>query len=924
MAPNKNITKWQRLFAFLSVMTFLLTAHAELQNDHEYYIWLNIYEKLLGSNKDNNGPAISAYGKNTDTDSYVFVAEASGTEGYVLLRQKSSGKYLAASSSNNWSVVFESNRSTENRFLWKADEGTYTYLINKKNSKYLGVDGANKGSDYVNVYYDKPKGSHSQFSIIPIVGTTWAEARQAYESPVYTNAQGVQEIDYCQLKGKTIDRSDAIDIHITANDSPILGTTTINLGSDRTWLIFDNILPSTVINTYLKYVKINGVKAANNSNCRVAIFLNGAAVIPLPKPVMQCSGTDGDFTLAVGNHSDLKTQSNTMTSFILRRGYMATLASGTKGSGHSRVYVADHADLEVTLPKALAKRVSSVNVKNWQYISKKGWSNTGGASGGTNLHASWFWSWSAGYSSTTDMEYVPCRQHLYWPSASEVNNKTASAAISLNEPEHSEQHTSSKCSCGGTINEWNAYKINDDFLPGGGRIGSPQPTAFDYLTNFCNHVDNMSSRCDFVITHAYWDTGGRNEKSYADWFASQCKSIYDNTGRPVWLTEMEVGSSWGTKMSSYEEYRKYLQVLLQKLEECDYVERYVAYPSDVWTTYIYYDANPSKGLTPAGQVYRDHRSTFAYHAKYTKEPTWWKPGIKEPTLSFTINSSKQEMAFSLGNTNGDYTQTLVLERRRGNGTWEAIYEVTDRSAFDQSSITYSVPLSEVERSNDLFRLTCTTIFNETATSAELSIGYIRNADCTDGTENWTVSNLSTNTGEAYDGAANNVYWNQWKASGLNSSMTQIATGLPAGDYVLSALLRGGSNVSIELKAEVLDGNGNAVSGKTASQTIQGIGSTTVAGSDYQFGWQLVTLSSLPIVQGEQLRITATATGSGSAWWSADHFTLDYTPLPDGIEDFTFRPSTENKKSYDIQGRSIGRWPVTHGLFIQNGKKVLKK
>ena len=351
--PSTFITK-----AFTCCLLFIssLCAHATLKDNTEYYIWLNIYEKLLGSNEDNSAPAISAYGKNTDADSYIFVAEASGTDGYVLLRQKSSSNYLAASSSSSYSVVFESTRSTDSRFLWKVDEGTYTYLINKKNSKYLGIDGANKGKDYVSVYYDKPKGSHSQFSAIPVVGSTWAEARQAYESAVYTNEQGVSEIDYCQLKDKTIDRSDAIDIHITSNDTPMSGTTKVNLGSDRTWLIIDNIVPSTVISTYLKYVTINGKAASNGSNCRVAIYLNGAAIIPKPDAAMTCQGTTGEFTLAVGNHTTLSNNSNAMTSFVLRRGYMATLATGVSGKGYSRVYVADHADLEMPWHRWWQKR----------------------------------------------------------------------------------------------------------------------------------------------------------------------------------------------------------------------------------------------------------------------------------------------------------------------------------------------------------------------------------------------------------------------------------------------------------------------------------------------------------------------------------------------------------------------------------------
>ena len=391
------------ILLYLLPLSFL--SAAPIQPDTEYYLWLNIYEKLLGSSSDGSTPALSAFSINSDKESYVFRAEESGTDGYVLLRQLSTGKYFAASSSSSYNVVFESNKSTDDRFLWKLSEGTYTYLVNKKNGKYLGVDGANKGSDYVSVYYDKPKGSHSQFTVIPSNGKTWTEARQAYESEVYTNAQGVSEIDYCQLRNRTIDRSDAIDIHITSNDKPILGTAvTVNLGSDRTWLVFDNILVSDVTNSYMRYVKINGDAAKNGTNCRVVVWLNGAAVIPIPETIMTCQGTNGEFTLDVGSHTDLKKQSNTMTSFVLRRGYMATVASGVNDGGYSRVYVADHSDLEVALPASLSKRVSSVYVKPWQYLSKKGWGSTSGGSKGGTLRASWFWTWSAGYNSTSNME----------------------------------------------------------------------------------------------------------------------------------------------------------------------------------------------------------------------------------------------------------------------------------------------------------------------------------------------------------------------------------------------------------------------------------------------------------------------------------------------------------------------------------------
>ena len=1090
---------------FCVMLCNALTLRAALTADGEYYIWLNIYEKLLGSNEAGDAPALSAYGKNANADSYVFVAEASGKDGYVLLRQKSSGKYLAASSANTWSVVFEGNRSTDDRFCWKVDEGTYTYLINKKSGNYLGVDGANKGSNYVSVYYDKPKGSHSQFSAIPVAGSTWADARQAYESPVYTNAQGVKEIDYCQLNNKTIDRSDAVDIHITSNDNPILGSTTINLGSDRTWLIFDNIVPSSVISSYLKYVKINGAAARNGTNCRVAIYLNGAAVIPLPSAVMTGNGTTGEFTLAVGNHTNLGKNSNAMTSFVLRRGYMATLATGTSGGGYSRVYVADHADLEITLPDALMKRVTSVNVKNWQYISKKGWADTRGATRGPTLRASWYWSWSAGYSSTTDMEYVPCRQHKYWPSANDVNNKTATAALSLNEPEHSEQHTSSMCSCGGTIDAWTACTITPDFTAGGGRVGSPQPTDLGYLTQYCGHVDDMAYRCDFTVTHAYWAKGGRSESAYADWFVNQCKNVWNSTGRPLWITEMEIGATWITDdmIASYDEYRKYLQVLLQKIEECDWIERYAIYPIDYWKAYMFYDDG---GITPAGQVYRDHRSTFAYHSNYTKVPNWWAPGIKAPTLDYTLSASKNTMTFKIGNPNTDYAETLVLQRKIVGGDWEDFYSVTDRSQFEQSSISYTVSLDDINRESDQFRVVTTNIFGKSATSDDVSTGYITNpnivatsktnvpgwtcvknaysgytkaesgdtyfeawssaaslmdlnyyqdvtdipngvyklsavcfnstdkeegatapngnfglyavadgvgyfapvtidseidydtktsidqivvrnravrigirnigqlsarwvgaddfellylgtekevlgtekyedfverseqsvidrfpvlgdsiydasglignADCNRGTTDlWTVKNLETNKGEAWDGDGNNQYFNIWKSGGFTSSAEQTIDYLPAGKYVLSALMRGTKDLSLVLKATHVAANGTS---QTYSKTAAGNGTEEIEGTGYKNGWQKVELDEFTLERGDRITIAAETAPSSTAWWSLDHFQLTYKPLekveePDAIADVNPAPATV-EGIYTLDGRKV-KGTLAPGIYI---------
>lgn len=913
MKAKTMISTWQTAVLCCAMWLVGLSANAALQADGEYYIWLNIYEKLLGNNSDEDAPALSVFGIKSNADSYVFVAEASGSEGYVLLRQKSSGRYLAVSSSNSYSVVFEDSRSTDARFCWKVDEGTYTYLVNKKTSGYLGVDGANKSSTYVTVYGDKPKGSHSQFSVIPSTGGTWAEARRAYESEVYTNAQGVREIDYCQLYNKKIDRSDAIDIHITANTLPMGGSTTVNLGSDQTWLVIDNIVPSTVIQTYLKYVKINGVAAKNGTNCRVAIFLNGAVVIPTPTTPMSCGGTNGDFTLAVGNHENLGAQSNAMTSFVLRRGYMATLATGTNGSGYSRVYVADHADLTVILPKALTKRVTSVNLKEWQYLSKKGWGNTGGSAGADKLRATWFWSWSAGYSSTTDLEFVPCRQHLYWPSASAVNNKTASASMSLNEPEHSEQHESSDCSCGGTIDAWKAYQLSTDFLAGGGRIGSPQPTDLSYLKTFCDYVDNNAKRCDFTVTHSYWDLSGRDEQSYANWFCNtECKSIWNNTGRPVWLSEMEISASWNTnKVTSYEQNRKYLQVLLQKIDECPWIERYAIYGTDMWQTYMFYDASTSKGLTPAGEVYRDHRATFAYNANYTKEPTWWTPSVKAPTLAYAIDGTKNEMTFAIGNTNGDATETLELQQLI-DGVWTPIYTVEDRSLLESSTVTYSVSLDDLDVEDGSFRVATTTLYGGSATSGDVQTGYIENPGITTTSKSavpgWTcIRNAQNGFTKAESG---DTYLEVWGATAaqMDFNYYQDITDLPNGVYQLSAVCFNSSNGE----------EGAAVNGSVGLYAVaDGVNYFTPVLTDGEIDYDNPISIDRIVVRNGTMRIgVRNIAQMGGRWAGADNFKLRYLGTEESVLDTDYKTFTATAElSYVVRLplSDNNAWDATHLL-----------
>jgi hypothetical protein len=196
------------------------------------------------------------------------------------------------------------------------------------------------------------------------------------------------------------------------------------------------------------------------------------------------------------------------------------------------------------------------------------------------------------------------------------------------------------------------------------------------------------------------------------------------------------------------------------------------------------------------------------------------------------------------------------------------------------------------------------------------------------TDGWVVQNVQFSKGEAYDGDASNPYFNYWSANSYTSSMTQTISVLPAGDYIVSALLRGSSNVSMTL----------TVTTGTDTQHTQFTGTGTTPTGDLPMGWQKVTTPVISVKKGEALTISLTA--SGTSWWSADNFQLTLVQAdPTGIDGPT-RPTSDPSRNvgevYDLQGRKINSQLSTdsklstlnsqlkRGIYLIDGKKVIIK
>lgn len=704
----KQPTNIKRLFLVVLVLLLAVEASAVV-GAGEYYIVNNFWGKLLTSNSYRS-PRLMAYDSSDDAR-FLFVAEASGTSGYVKLRHKSTGLYLTASTSNAWSVLLSGSGSGD-EYLWAVDALFDTHITSKKNTgNRLGSD-FYSGSTYyfsadeVPVYYNKNAGALSWYSVIPSNGNGFEASRKVAKTAVFTNEYGVQEQDDYRVS-EPVDVTD-IDYHIISS-TPFENFGSVNLKGRTSWLVFENIRPSKVISSYLGKVTIDGQKAQNGSNCRVEIWMRGAVVIPLPAEAPFVATTDeGTFSVPLGNASDLGSNSNKARSFTLKRGYMATVATGKSGGDYSRVYVADHADLTVTLPTALDRRISSVYVRNWHYTSKAGYCSTKDdlLSATVACGASWAWDWDAGRSSSADVEYVPIKQHLYWPSDGNFDKSGSTAMMLFNEPEHSEQHTSSKCSCGGAIDEWKAYTHTPKFNATGLRIGSPSATSLSWIKNYLTHCDNMKQRCDFSCTHGYWTS---------EW-ANNLSTLKDY-GRPIWITEWEWGASWtsGSNPNSADDARAKVFNILEQLEYNDYVERYSYYEFDTggtngWMREIFWENTASKGLAYVGEVYARVKPHFGYKASIQPVPNWWAPAASKPTITGAAKLSDGQYTLYVTNANGDATASFQVQRKTADGSWLTVYDVTDRSLFEPTKLSLNIPVGLFD-ADDEIRVVVTTLYN---------------------------------------------------------------------------------------------------------------------------------------------------------------------------------------------------------------------
>ena len=378
----------------------------------------------------------------------------------------------------------------------------------------------------------------------------------------------------------------------------------INLNSADAWFYLPNIRPSAVAATYLSQIKVNGANAVSDSNVRVAQYDQGTVVIPHTASYQALQvfsqpnflGASNTYSLySYYTDTGLGVQNNTISSFRLKHGYMATFAQNANGTGLSKNYVAQDGDLDVSvLPTNLDNSISFVRVFPWRWSGKKGWAGAVE----TLVDPLWSYDWDNSTASSLDSEYVPMRHDANWNAYANINNKQKSThSLGFNEPDQANQ---ANMTVAQAIAAW------PNLLASGLRLGSPSPSdagiGLTWLYSFIAQADALNYRVDFVPVHFY--KGGWTASQFTNW----CHDIYVNTGRPVWVTEFNNGANWTCCEPTLASQATIINSFINALDNAPYVERYSIY-NWVGTNRAMVTGG---ALTPAGVVYHDHASPLAY------------------------------------------------------------------------------------------------------------------------------------------------------------------------------------------------------------------------------------------------------------------------------------------------------------------------
>jgi len=414
--------------------------------------------------------------------------------------------------------------------------------------------------------------------------------------------------------------------------TPLTGTSEVNFKPDAGWLKLTHLETKITLSNNIHRFKIDGSIAKYKTNLRIDNYYEAGSVVRAdnadvtPLTVYSeknQSGTSANLKVDVihSGSSIPKGLDNAISSFVLKRGFMAVMADIETGTGISKVFIASEKDLVLSeLPDNLKGTVSFIRVLPWNWVSKKG---IGGNA--TGLNETWHYLWGNGGESSIDREYTP----MAWGKGGADDDND----IELYKSKYNVTHVmafNESDNCNDQSGKWGdlcqtdvAVPIYKNLMKTGLRLVSPscrENAPFGWLKEFYDKATAQNIRIDVIGVHWYdWGSNPANSpnadpQQVFNRFKTYLQKVYDLYQLPIWITEFNANPNRTTAVN-----KAFMELALPSLESLDYVERYAWFEpsSDVAD---YYDAQGN--YTQVGLVYKNRVST---------------PSIPEDVLSSSNN-----------------------------------------------------------------------------------------------------------------------------------------------------------------------------------------------------------------------------------------------------------------------------------------------
>ncbi|MGM0573906.1 MAG: glycosyl hydrolase, partial [Bacteroidota bacterium] len=422
-----------------------------------------------------------------------------------------------------------------------------------------------------------------------------------------TMGAGSVSVAGASLSGITFSSGDLTineDGYVWLNGSTPLGTNVkIDFRGSFGWVKLPEVLPADVLSSYESCFLLSGNAASYPDNIRIDNYYDGGALVR-PNLFSLAPLIVYNETALQGNQSSISVDAvhsgsaipgnlnNSIASFALKRGFMATLARNDDGTGISKVYIASEEDLVVEdLPLNLHENISFIRVVPWNWVSKKG---IGGNV--TGLDETWHYNWSNKGVSTIDRENTP----MSWGKGGADDDsdielykskyKTAHV-LAFNESDNCEDQSGQY---GDLCSTDVAVATYENLMKTGLRLVSPsgrENAPFGWLKEFYDKATAQDIRIDVIGVHWYdWGSNPKNSpnadpQQVFNRFKNYLQRVYELYQLPIWITEFNANINRTTSVN-----KAFMELALPYLESLDYVERYAWFEpfSDVAD---YYDGN---------------------------------------------------------------------------------------------------------------------------------------------------------------------------------------------------------------------------------------------------------------------------------------------------------------------------------------------